>query len=243
MTVATTVVPAVVGALGGALAAVVAGLFNRTRTREETGKLRAETEKLRAEAEEIRGRVANAEAKIDFAGSARDLLIYDSTRQGFSAFDFTLAESSRERGSVSLATTAEPDDTLVLTRSEADGQVYVWMTSYWYEGGANAIPPTATGAERKLRLRCRVRSASGTRTFVVLLKELGAPMGQYRELRRHRLESTAWTTVDEHFRGAFTQPVQVRFIDRSASVAPSSLEIKDLVLVERDPPGSLDEGP
>jgi hypothetical protein len=50
--------------------------------------------------------------------------------------------------------------------------------------------------------------------------------------------SDAWIAVDEHFEVAMTAEARIRFVDRSVSAAPSSVQIRDLVVSEYDAPTS-----
>ena len=203
-------------------------------------KSRAEAEKLRAEAEEIRDRVRNTAASMAFsADEDRILTVFDSRARGFSRFDVESASWDDAEGDVALAAFEKTDDTLVLRRANQRGTFVLWLRRYGYQGIVNAIPVDSTQTVRRLRVRCKLRAVDGQHTVVVTLKELAAPQGQYLDTRRHRLVSDIWVAVDEHFEVAMTGDARLRFQDRSVSVAPSSVQIRDLIVTEDEPPVGL----
>jgi hypothetical protein len=88
-------------------------------------------------------------------------------------------------------------------------------------------------------VQCKLQATSADHTVVLVLKQLSAPQGEWLEQRRHRLEGNAWTPIDESFRVPVPGNARFRFQDRSVSAAPSSLQIRDLVVTEYDTPGAL----
>jgi len=226
------------------MSALIANLFSYRKTQAETEKLKAETEEIRSETADIGSRAANAETiarrAYQAAPAPQSLTLYDS-RNGFSLFDFKRDLWEGAAGELSLASSAgAEDDILVITRNNAEGKLVVWLKSYSYRDRPDVIPVgEVAGKERMFRIRCEVRSHSAERTFLPTLKVLGAPPGQYLSQRRHRLRPGSWIDIDEHFDVSFSASCLLRFDDRSVSAAPSRLEIRNLVVTEREPPRRL----
>jgi hypothetical protein len=200
-----------------------------------------EAEELRAENEQIRSRVANAEASIAYErADPRLLTVYDSTRNGFSLFDFTMVTYDEAQGELKVFKTDTPDDTLLLLRPTTAGKVYIWLATYDYAGAPGVIPVgNAAGVRRKLRVQCEARALSAAHTFLLVLKAVNAPAGEYLDVRRERIETEQWVPIDVVFSVAVATDFRLRIEDRSVSAAPSRLEIRNLKVTERDAPASL----
>ena len=248
----STVIAAIVGAGAGFGSSVLALIFNRRKSTAETERITAEAEKLRAETAvirsrleeaqgDLRSRVSNAEARIDYEHARpRSLDVFDSTGYGFSLHDFELHLRQGASAELKVASQQSKDDTLVLVWPSVDGWADVWLTRYAYVGSPNVIPlGDRAGTRRTLRVQCQVRALGAEHTFVIVLKALDAAPGEHLDERRQRLTSEAWVTIDAAFSAAATSDFRIRLVDRHPSAAPSRLEVRELVVTERDAPPTL----
>ena len=229
--------------LVAALSAVVVSVFTVLKTQAETAKLRAETDKIRLEATEISERLENAEAQLSHQASPaqQSITLYDS-RSGFVLFDFESVTWDRAAGELSLASSQEGgvEDILVVARHNANGTFGAWLNKYGYIDSPTVIPASnAAGTNRKLRLRCQVRTRGAEHTFALTLKMVSAAPGKYLGQRRHRTTRDVWTDIDDYFDLPFSDSCRLRFEDRSISAAPSRLEIRNFILTEYEPPAKL----
>lgn len=226
-----------------AVSALIANLFSYRKVQAETDKLKAETEKIRSEAAEISSNAANAEAiaRLAYPASPQTLTLYDSRRNGFSQFDFKSSRWVDAEGELRLASSRDADDDmLVIIRNNTAGTFVAWLKSYGYKDKPDIIPVgDAAGKRRMFRVQCQVRAHEAEHTFLTTLKMEGAPQGQHLGQRRHRITVGAWVDIDDHFDVSFSANCQLRLEDRSVSSAPSRLEIRHLVVTEREPPRKL----
>lgn len=201
----------------------------------------SQAEELRVENEQIRSRVANAEASIAYErADPRLLTVYDSSRNGFDRFDFALDSHDGAQAELKIVTDDTHNDTLALLWPSTAGKVYVYLTRYGYVGQPGAIPVgNAAGVRRQLRVQCDVRALSGAHTFLLVLKGLTAPPGDHVDERRQRVGSEQWVPIDVVFSVAVATDFRLRIEDRSVSAAPSRLEVRNLVITERDAPAPL----
>jgi hypothetical protein len=228
-----------------AVAALIVALLSRQKTAAETAKLIAETDKIRRETAEIDSKAANAESMARLAyqtSPSRQLVtLYDSRSGGFSPFDFETDLWESAAGELTLASTGEAsDDILVIIRLNTQGTFVAWLNKYGYIEGPTMIPVgDAAGVKRMFRVRCQVRALGAEHTFLFTLKMTGAPMGEHLGQRRHRITPGVWTDIDDHFDISFSANCRLRLEDRSVSAAPSRLEIRNFVVTEHEPPTKL----
>jgi hypothetical protein len=237
-------ITAVAGVVG-AIAALVVSLFSMRKTAAETAKLTAEAEKTRLETAEIGSRAANAESMARLAyqtsPARQSIALYDSRSGGFSLFDFETELWEPAAGELSLVSTQEAsDDILVIVRHNTDGTFVAWLNRYGYIDGPTVIPVgDAAGVKRRFRVRCQVRAYGAEHTLLLTLKMTGAPIGDYLGQRRHRITPGVWTDIDDHFDLSFSANCRLRLEDRSVSAAPSRLEIRNFIVTEHEPPLKL----
>jgi hypothetical protein len=171
-------------------------------------------------------------------GKQRELSVFDSIDEGF-RFAFKPEQWDGAEGDVVLVGTQRPEDTLEVRRTNGHGTFVVWITKYSYRGQTEFIPADPRGARRNLRLQCKLRAVGAYCMVKVVLKEKDAPMGQYVDERKHQLAPDAWVDVDDQFRVDFGGKIRFRFLQQSVSVAPSSLQIRDVVITEYGGPVAL----
>ena len=192
-----------------------------------------------------RALAANAESVARLADQKspvrRLITLYDSRSGGFNLPDFETALWEPAAGELSLASSEEVrDGILVIVRHNTGGTFVAWLNKYGYIDGPAVIPVgDPAGAKRRFQVRCQVRAREAEHTFLLTFKMAGAPMGEYLGQQHHRIMPGVWTDIDDHFDQSFSANCQLRLEDRSVSVAPSRLEIRNFVLTEYEPPFKL----
>jgi hypothetical protein len=171
------------------------------------------------------------------SGARQWITLYDSRSSGFSKSDFHTDYFDEAAADIAYS------DTLVIDRGNTNGTVVVWLKKYGYIDGPSVIPiGDAAGMRRTFRVRCEVQAHGVEHTFLLMLKLDSAPPGQYLDVRRHRITSGTWAHIDEPFNDVWLSAnCLLRLEDREVS-APSRLEIRDLIVTERDPPLRLIPG-
>jgi predicted nucleotide-binding protein with TIR-like domain len=122
---------------------------------------------------------------------------------------------------------------LAIQRDNAAGDVVVYLTSY-RDGGSRAPAISAERVEmgqREVRVELDVQ-ASADCTFLIQLKALDAPGGQYVGEKRVRLDAGGSRTVRASFAITTIADFRVRLQQRSVSNAPSRLEVRRLAVTE-----------
>lgn len=257
-----TVLAALFGAAGGIVSSVGVSLLARKKTAAEaelataeavkaraeaarataeTARMSLETEELRKHQQQISSRVANNEASLAYERSgARLLSVYDSDREPFNPLDFQLLQNDGAQARLDIAVDDDGDTALVLFRANSAGRVYLWLLRYDYLGSPEVIPVgAAAGIRRRLRVQCEVRALSAGHTFLLVLKSVDSPPGEHLDERRERIEGEQWVSIDAVFSVATARDFRLRIEDRNVSAAPSRLEIRRLVITERDAPSAL----
>lgn len=172
--------------------------------------------------------------------SRQNLTIYDS-RGSFSLLDFKAEKWSGAEGRLDIVSSPDAaNNVLVIVRENDAGALAVWINHYNYMNRTEMIPAgDNVDVERELRIRCEVRSREAAHTLMVTLKMDGAPREVYLGRVRHRITPGTWQSIDERFCMPFSAGCRFRFDDRSVSSVPSRLEIRRLVITEREPPREL----
>lgn len=225
----TAVLPAlIVAVVGGIGVAIVTHFLNRR-------KVNAETEKTLAEAEKIRMEIKQPSAS---GGVPSERIVFDG-RAAVTGFDITgrdgrlwnpdgTARSGFGHGSIEF----HPGGVIHVSRTNAEGRYELWFERYTFDGKEyDHIPanPLVAG-ERKLRITCEAKAigAQHTLRFVVRNAIGGHPL--------YHVEKTVganeWTPIDAYLRVDPTTKTQLR-IDDEATSAPTSVQIRNLLVVER----------
>jgi len=231
------------GVVSGVVVAVLNFVLTRRKTRAEIAKLELDAEKLRRELSQsidaIPGAVTHALA------SAAERIIY-ATAGGAVGHDFTGQEaklwqkvdgkdqpiSDLGRGSLSFT----DDGSLNISRSNTDGRYEVWLTRYTVDGKEHARIPRDDHIEgvRSLRLSGEAKAVGGEHTLRFVFKNESA--NTWADKREHRVTTNAWTPFSLHFRVSPSEECRLRIDDLDISKAPSSLQLRNIVLAEKTSP-------
>ena len=168
------------------------------------------------------------------------LTLYDG-RKGFDPFVFRaeLAEGALGRFTVKDRTEDGDvkDGMWNVVRENTSGRIVVWLERYTYPQGTSSVIPRNADIQGKrgLRVRCRARVlGGGQHTLIFTVRDLSGVPGRYLGRWIEKLTSDAWTPIDAYLRISPLQDCRLRLDDVEVS-APSTLQIKDLVLTERIP--------
>lgn len=170
----------------------------------------------------------------------RNLTLYDS-RNGFQLRDFRVERWEGAKGTLDLGSSPDPaKGALVFDRENTSGEFVAWLQSYAYKNKPKVIPVgDSPDPVRRLQISCEVRARQADHTLLVTLKVVGAPMGEHLTQWHHRITPEGWIDIDHDVEKPVSGNCQFRFQDRSVSAVPSRLEIRRLVVTEREPPQSL----
>lgn len=242
----TAAVPIVValisGILGGVIVALVNNLLTRNKQNAEVDKLRAETEKIRLETAKLNGDVENLSATVSYQlAESSERILYDSS-EGLDLHDFNAVEgrawNEQERkstGPKAAGSLAVADGhVLNVQRSNTEGRFEIWLDSYTYNDKTSAVIPAneLLAGNRKLRVSFQAKAVDSSHTLDILLKD--AKSGAVPLLKSVVIDRNDWTAVNMYFQISPRLDLALRIYDTLVSRAPSSLQLRNLVVAERN---------
>lgn len=225
------------GVVSGTLVALVSYFLARKKTAAEIKKLEAETDKIRAEI----GDVKSLSASVSYGLAAAAEQVLYSNVAGDVGFDFEGrgAKDWRTVDGKSVATgekaqgqlTFEPGAIINIRRENTDGRYELWLRRYFYNGHETAFLPQddAISGKRRLRLNCEAKVVGAPYRLDFILKNEKADRWLGHEERT--VSEATWTPVQIYYSVA-GEECRLR-IDVRTGVAPSSIQIRNLVLAQR----------
>jgi hypothetical protein len=228
------------GVLGGVIVAVVNHFLTRNKQNAEIEKLRAETEKIRAETSKLNSNVTDLSSAVHEQLTAGEQILYDSLA-GMDLHDFNTVEGraydpvqrthSGPKGTGNL--TVVDDTTLNLQRTNAEGRFEIHLDRYTYDGKNSAVIPAneLLAGNRKLRVSFEAKAVDASHELDVLLKD--GKTGAVPLIKTVRVERNEWTPFHLYFQISPRVELVLRIYDTRISRAPSSLQLRSLVVAER----------
>ena len=228
--VVSALVAAIIGGVGVALINYV---LNRAKQRAEIEKIVAETVKIRTEISALSATVAYS------LPSGGEQIVFD-TRANVDGFDIKGKESNHwnvdgtasdgiGRGTLSF----EENGVLNIERTNTDGRYELLLQHYSFNGHDYAvIPKDATIAgKRKLKVSCEAKSVGAEHTlrFVVRNIRTGHVMSEDRKI----IVGNEWVPIQVYLQADPTADAELRVDDERVTAAPSSVQIRNIVIVER----------
>jgi hypothetical protein len=168
-------------------------------------------------------------------------IIYDG-RGGIDGFDFRGQEAELWTG---VGTNAKPispkghgtlkreeGGILNVRRTDTDGRFEVWLQRFSFEGKDYSYIPKNLhiSGKRKLRISFEAKTVGGEHTlrFVIRIEE-----GYRLAEDIVRVSASEWKSFEVFLQFDPTQDCQLRIDDESVSKAPSSVQIRNIVVAER----------
>jgi len=232
------------GVIGGSIVAIVNYYLTRRKTEAEIEKLRAETAKARAETKVIEANVENLSATMSYKfTNTAERVIYDSTKSA-DPHDFRGAESqfwnpqenkpTGPRGAGALTIERGKDGVILnLRRTNTEGRYEIWLQRFLYDGHERDVIPKneLIAGKRKLHVSCEAKVVDSGHSLRFVLRD--EQKGQWLANSVTKLTKNEWTPVDFYFQIPPTVNTQFRIDDEAVSKAPSSVQIRKLVVAER----------
>lgn len=180
-------------------------------------------------------------AKQNIAVRPAEQIIYDS-RGGIDGFDFRGQESQLWTGVGTDAKAISPKGhgalklegggILDVQRIDTDGRFEVWLQRFSFEGKEYSFIPKNLhiSGKRKLRIGFDAKAVGGehTLTFVIRIEE-----GYRLAEESVRVSASEWKPFEVFLQFDPTKDCQLRIDDGSVSKAPSSVQIRNIVVAER----------
>lgn len=211
-----------------------ANLIKTTQEIEKTKQDMQETalnmEQTRLEIEQLRG---NVQAAVSYQRASSDVVTLYDSRQGFSGFDFVMSPWSGAEGRIALLDGDVKGGTLSLERRNTHGGMRLELKNYLIQGSSVTILPAA-GSTRRLRAELEARVLGADHSIRLVMKDPKSRTGMHLADWSARLTADApWTPIDAYFVFPGDGQALFRIDDDNVSTAPSTLQIRKVVLTEK----------
>jgi hypothetical protein len=227
----TALISAVVG---GVSVAFINYFLNRKKTTAEVNKLVAETEKIRTEMNSLTQAVnnlADTNEKIVFDGrSAIDGFSIKGQGGQFWTGMGSEAKPISPRGEGTLSFEG---NVLNIQRANKEGRFEVSLKQYSYnERVYSSIPVNEfISGKRKLRVSCEAKSIGGEHTLRFVVRDIYS--GRRLADDAKVINKSEWTLVQAFLQADPTEESELRIDDEQVSTAPSSIQIRNLMVAEK----------
>lgn len=243
------------GLVSGVVVAVLNYVLTRAKTQAETRKILAETDKFLLETEKLRKELTSTTESITAATSeisvvaasasyqlsgGTERIIYESKNRDI-GYDFEgveekiyeqsdgkyVAVSARALGTLSFEKGA-----LNVQRTNTEGRYDIWLRTYCFENGEKPVIPQddLIDGQRKLRVSCEVKTIGGEHTLKFVFR---GTSGKWLAQKEVRVSQEQWTFINNYFLVSAKEDFVLRIQDQSVSHAPSSIQIRNLILAEK----------
>jgi hypothetical protein len=229
---ATIVAAVLTSLLSGVVAALVSNFLNRKKSDAETEKIRTETEKLRWEIKTL------TEAVSYNLPQAKEQVIFDGTN-GVDGFDIKGWPGNTWKDNVAVGAKGEGElrfdegGVINVKRTNTDGRYELTLQRYTYAGRDYHLLPKneSIGGKRKLRIRCEAKAIGGEHTLRFIVRDPAS--GKRLADDWKRVKENDWIPIEIFLQADPSTDCQVRIDDDSVSHAPSSVQLRNLVVAER----------
>jgi hypothetical protein len=232
---------ALLGAVSGVLIVLINNLFNKGKAAAEIEKIRAETVKIYKEISDLKGGSGDS-TKTATAGASgeREIVFYDSKRD-FSPFDFKGMGTELWDGEKFVPPKGEgkldfgDGGILNVKRTNAQGRFEIHLNKYLNAGKTVSVVPKndlISGA-RKIHVSCEAKAVDAKHTLRFAIKERANEKSNYTLAEESCLVSdNEWMPIHCYFVFSPAFEFWLKVEDRDVSEAPSSAQIRNLVLAE-----------
>jgi len=233
---ASSIITAVVsGLVGGTGVALLTNFLNKRKTNAEIQKWQAEAEKTAAETQKIKSELATVSYTI--SASPEEVII--DGRSGIDGFDVKGSEgqfwsnnsqpiSPKGQGSLKFE-----NGVLNVQRTNTDGRYELLFLRYMYKSGEHSLIPKddLISGKRKLRVSCEAKSAGADHTLRFMIRDPSTKQRLAED--RVKVTTNQWTSFQAFLSADPGVDGQFRIDDEEVSQAPSSVQIRNIVLTQR----------
>ena len=225
------------GILFAICAGLVAVIFRLRRTLvENEHRLQHNLQNLRYE---LNTKLYPLEEKFYAQAVGIERIIYDGRNtvkasdfagNGAQAWDYVAHRFTDDSGEGSYQIT---DNVITINRTNTAGRYELYLKRFVFEGEEhNSLPASATQNVRRLRLTCEVKKESVSHILRFVFK--GETSKDVLDEKDYVIFSPEWEKVELFFSVSTKEPSLFRIDDLSVLKAPSSVSIRNLVLVEKN---------
>jgi hypothetical protein len=237
------VVAGLSGLLSGVAVALLTYFLSRKRTDAEIGNLKAQADKAMAETDKIRAELKNVSATVSFnLPSGAEQILVDG-KSGLDGFDVKGSEGQFWVGSGKDAKPTSPmaegklkfeEGALNVQRDNTEGRFELRFIRYIYKGKEYALIPKddLISGKRRLLASCEAKVVGGEHSLRFVIRDPTA--GQKLAEEVVRVATTSWATYQVFLSADAGVESQFRIDDEQVSRVPSSIQIRNVVLAQRN---------
>lgn len=236
------IVPALIASLtGGVVVAILNYFFTRGKTAAEITKLEAETERTRAETQRMILELENLAASVNYKlEEAAERILYDSRKEWdqhhFQSVEGQFFDGSqwKHAGPVGKGKLfVEEGGILNISRDNAEGRFEVWLRHYRYDNEALTLVPKneLIAGKRKLRVSCEAKAIDAKHGLRFVLKDDNTKDWLANE--KVEVNRNEWNLINLFFQIEPSADFLLRIDDEVFSAAPSSIQIRNLIIAEK----------
>jgi len=229
--IAVAVISGIMSGIGVALANY---LINRKKVEVEIQKMKAETDKIYAE-------IKNLSATVSYGlEDSFEQILFDGTHK-IDGFDIKGSEGQHWKddkpitGKGNGVLKFEDFGVINLKRTNTDGRFELWVMKYIYNGNEyDKIPnDDLISGKRKILVSCEAKAIGGEHTLRFVVRD--AEKTSWLTSDTVRVIGNDWTQYQIYLQFDPSKNSILRIDDENVSVAPSSVQIRNLVITERKP--------
>jgi len=226
-------VSALLGGIGGAL---LNNLFTRKKTRAEVEKLKLDSEKLRLEIDKM----ISASVNYQLSSTPEHIVYNTSGREigfDFKGYeDFIWGKIDGKDVPISKkgeGTSSFDNGILNIQRTNTDGRYAVELHSYMYDGTEKRVIPKndLIEGQRQIRVSFEAKIVVGSHKLKFVFRH--PKTYEWFAYGEKRIIEETWVPFSLYFLVPSREDSHLRIDDMEVSQAPSSIQIRNLILAEK----------
>jgi len=242
-TTTTTFLSLLAGVVSGIGVALLNHVLGRRKTAAEIRNLEAQAEKIQAETGKILAEVQKLSDTVSYTLAAEEAILVDGRSRAIDGFDTHTYEATLWQGSGSQAVPVglkakgrlifDEGGVLNIQRENTDGRFELLFQRYLYKGKEHPLIPKddLLQGKRKLRVSFEAKCVGGAHTLRFIIRDPAS--GRWLAQYSVRVDQTTWTPCQAFLVADADVPTQLRIDDEDLSAAPSSVQIRNLVIGQR----------
>jgi hypothetical protein len=236
---AFTLLAAFVAAAGAIMVAVLTYWLTRKKMVSEIKFIMAQQKLTGVQTEKLQRELSVVTYKL---AASSERTIYDSTGVNDLGFDFKGREAQIwERGpdgidravsNYGLGVLKSEKGVLDIVRTNTDGRFEIWLRSYGSDG-ASIIPSRLISGQRRIRVSFEAKAIGASHKLRIVWKEREGA-GPWLDHDSTTISpSNTWTPIKSYFLLPPDKECRMRIDDLEISNAPSSVQIRNVIVAER----------
>ena len=231
------------GLLSGVAVAILTYFLSKKKSDAEIANLKAQTDKAKAETDKILAEIKNVSATVSFnLPSAGEQILVDG-RSGLIGFAVKGSGGQFWTGSGTSSTPISPkgegqlkfeEGALNVERTNTVGRFELLFQQYMYKGTEYTIIPKdhLISGKRRLLVSCEAKAVGGEHSLRFLIRDPSTGHRLAEDVVK--VTTNSWMQYQVYLSADASADTQFRIDDEDVSKAPSSVQIRNIVLAQRN---------